>query len=231
MGTFSRARRRTRLLEWLAVIDQSLADLVIDEHIFRELQGVIRANPRFKTVPGTLTQWIARSFVNSAAVGVRRQVKNDKQSVSLRRVLEEIRAYPWLISRESYLKHFEDSPDYLRERGEEEFAELADKGGSHIDPAIVERDIADLTSAAERIERYADRRVAHYDLRGIGGRTPTFGDLRRCLQTFERIYKRYFVLLKGASLEGILPAFQFDWKAPLRFAWLPPPRRRREARR
>jgi hypothetical protein len=212
--------RLERLLGWFKVIDGELGDLILDDYLFWQVQEVVRSNPHFADSPGLFTQWIASCFIQSAASSVRRQLKLDRDSISLRRLLEELRQYPHLISRDFYLAHFKDSPEWLQEHGDQEFDDWAGKGGLHISPAIVESHILDLKAAGAAIEAYADRRVAHYDQRGLAGPAPTFDDLSKCLVVLQGIFKKYHVLLRGASPESLLPTIVVDWKQIFRFAWV-----------
>jgi len=88
--------------------------------------------------------------------------------------------------------------------------------------AIVQQQAADLKAAVGGIEHYVDRRVAHYDKRGLARPTPTFADLTASLQTLERLVILYWRLLKGASITTMLPTIQFDWQDIFRFPWAKP---------
>jgi hypothetical protein len=85
--------RRVRLIDWLHVIFRDVQDLLLDDHVFWELQEVVRRNPQFSTASGLFTRWIASAFVQATAVGVRRQAKANGDSVSLRRFLQEVQKY------------------------------------------------------------------------------------------------------------------------------------------
>ena len=108
--------RRTRLIAWLEVIKDDVPDLMLDHHVFWEVQAILKANPKVTKASGLFIQWMASSFVQSAAVGVRRQAKGGDDSVSLKRVLDEVRQYPELISRQFYLAFVADSPEWLTEQ-------------------------------------------------------------------------------------------------------------------
>ena len=86
--------RRDRLIQWLKVIYGDVQHLMINDHLFWEFQEVVHNNDRFKSASGLFTQFIATSYTQSAAVGVRRQAKLGDDSASAMRFLDELRKYP-----------------------------------------------------------------------------------------------------------------------------------------
>lgn len=213
-------QRRTRLIGWLDTIRTEVQDLILDQHIFWELQAIIDANPRFAEEPGLFNQWMASSFVQASAVGVRRQAKSGDDSVSLKRFLREVREYPLLVSREFYMRFFANAADWLREIGEHYFDSIAGKGTNELSTAFVDDQLQRLEEAVAAIEHYVDRRVAHYDQRGLARPVPTFKDLEDALKAIEDLVLFYWVLLKGVSMSGLLPTIQYDWQSVFTFPWI-----------
>lgn len=177
-------QRRNRLIGWLEAIRTDVQDLILDQHLFWELQAIIDANPRFAQEPGLFNQWMASSFVQATAVGVRRQAKSGDDSISLKRFLQEVRKYPSLV-------------------------------------ALLDDQIRRLETAVATIEHYVDRRIAHYDQRGLARPVPRFKDLEDALKALEGFVLFYWPLLKGVSMPGgLLPTIQYDWKSVFTFAWI-----------
>jgi hypothetical protein len=218
-GEMNEAERRQRLVGWLEVIFADVQDLLLDDHIFWALQEVVAANPRFKNTPGLFTQWMVSSFIQATAVGVRRQAKGGDDSVSLKRFLLEVQTYPGLVSRAHYISLFANSEAWLREAGERDFDRVAGAGALHLPTAVIAKQLVELETAVKGIEHYVDRRVAHYDQRGLAQPTPTLAELTESLHTLERLVKFYWVFLKGHSMTTMLPTIQFDWQAIFRFQW------------
>lgn len=214
--------RRDRLVQWLETIFQDVQDLLLDDHIFWELQKVVDGNAQFKEASGLFTQWMASSFVQATAVGVRRQAKVDADSISLARFLTEIEKYPTLVSRAHYMSLYAGKEAWLLEIGEHDFDTVAGVGAATMPVAVVQQQMADLKTVVGGIEHHVDRRVAHYDKRGLARPTPTFADLTASLRTLERLVILYWRLLKGPSMTTMLPTIQFDWQDIFRFAWANP---------
>lgn len=189
--------RRDRLINWLEVVSRDVEDLLLDDHVFWQLQDVVRRNPRFATASGLFTQWMATAFVQATAIGVRRQAKADDDSVSLRRFLLGVQKYPSLVSREHYMSLFKGEHPDLIEAGQLEFDDVAGAGQPHLPSTIADGHLRELDGAVGGIEHYVDRRVAHYDKRGLARPTPTLGDLSDALKTIEKL-----VVLNRAGFSG-----------------------------
>ena len=213
--------RRARLIQWLEIIFDDVQDLLLDDHIFWELQKVVQENPQFKESSGLFTHWMASAFVQATAVGVRRQAKASDESISLCRFLKEVQKYPRLVSREHYMSFYAGKEAWLVEFGQRDFNRLAGEGSKHIPLAVVDEHLHELAQAVGAIEHYVDRRIAHHDKRGIGRPMPTFADLTMSLKALERIVIFYWQILKGPSMTTMLPTIQFDWQDVFRFPWRP----------
>ena len=223
-------QRRARLIQWIEVIYSDVEDLLIDDHIFWELQEVVEKNPRFKESSGLFTQWMASSFIQATAVGVRRQAKSGDESISLRRFLHELQKYPWLVSRKHYMSFYAGKEAWLVNSAQRNFDCLAGEGSAHIPLAVVEEHLQELTQGVKAIEHYVDRRIAHYDRRGLAQPTPTLADLQASLKTLENIVAVYWEFLRGISRREsprrgpskatMLPIIPPDWKEIFQFSWL-----------
>ena len=92
--------RRSRLKKWLDIIEENVTEAIINQHIFWEVQDIIRHNQQLRNISSAFYQWMGSTFVHSSALAVRRQVDRDPESVSLLRFLSEVQKYPDLISRD-----------------------------------------------------------------------------------------------------------------------------------
>jgi len=217
--------QRTRLIGWLEVIYKDVADLVTDNYLFWELQAIVRNNVKMRESSGLFTQWMASSFVQATAVGVRRQAKDRDDSVSLKRFLVEVQKYPALVSRDHYISLFDGKQAWLVEKGQRDFDHIAGSAQAHILPTLPAQHLRELEAAVQPIEHYVDRRVAHYDPRGLTQPIPRFDDLSNALATLERLVAFYWFPLKGGDKQDtLLPTdIDDDWKDVFRFPWEPLP--------
>jgi hypothetical protein len=218
------AERRKRLTEWLDVIYKDVQDVVVDDHVFWEIQEIFRQNSRLAKTPSIFNQWMASAFIQSAALGVRRQADKADTCVSLHRLLLEVKKYPGLVSREYYVSLCANLPEHhAKKMADGTYDRLVGAGLVQPDPEQVQAEIDELLAKTDGIRHYVDRRAAHYDTRGIQKPIPTFNDLADCLAFFERLIKKYKDLLTGVALSNLLPVFLYDWKAIFHFPWLERP--------
>jgi hypothetical protein len=213
--------RRARLIKWLEEIYREVQQQRINEFIFWELQKIVNENENFRGASGLFTRWMADGFKNSAVIAARRQIKFDKQAISLRGLLEEVKKFPELISRTHYISLFNGKPKQLVAMGQRDFDLVADAGVDCIRLDLVDQQIAELSGSAAKVEEYADRRVAHYDKREPARPLPTFDDLSAAIKVQEKLVIFYWWLLKGANVSTLLPAIVFDWHDVFKFPWKP----------
>jgi hypothetical protein len=101
-----------------------------------------------------------------------------------------------------------------------DYDQLIDRGVVEPRATSVQAEIGDLLSKANAIRHDVERRVARYDTRGVQEPLPTFNDLDECLETLQRLIKKYKILLTGSSVSELLPVIQYDWKAIFYFPWI-----------
>lgn len=218
--------RRKRLIDWLDVIYKDVQDVLVDDHVFWEVQAIFKTNLRLSNTPSIFNRWMATGFIQSAALGVRRQADKDKKCVSLHRFLMEVKQFPVLLSRDYVIAVYRDSnlPNEVAEKlANSDYDRLVGHGLSQPNPDQVQAEIDELLTKTDQIHHYVDRRAAHYDERGVQKAMPTFNDLTECLTMFERVIKKYKILATGTGLRTLLPVFQYDWKAIFYFPWLGQP--------
>jgi hypothetical protein len=214
-------QRRNRLIKHLERIAAEVQQLLIGDHLFWELQKIVRENDMFRNASGLFTRWIAEGYAQSAVLGVRRQSKLNRGSISLRGFLEEIKEYPDLVSRQHYMSLYAGKDERLMQMGEEDFDRVAGGGSVCIPIPLVEEHISEISASAAGIEKYADRRVAHYDRREPAMPFPTFVELTAAIKALDEIVVLYWRLLIGYQMDTLMPTILFDWQDVFRFPWQP----------
>ena len=91
--------------------------------------------------------------------------------------------------------------------------------GDHIDPKIVQQDLAELKAAAGTVEKYTDRNIAHADREGAKA-LATFGDIDKTIDVLGAIFRKYALLFRAASYVFLEPKPQEDWLAVFRQPWI-----------
>jgi len=203
--------------KWLDVIYSEITSLSVNRNIFWEVQDIIKNNPKIQK-PSSFYEFLGSVYVVSALMGVRRQVKIDKDSISFARLLKEICDTPEVLSRNRFVALYKGSR--VEQFADGDFDKFAGKARSHVDPDLVNLDLKELKAKAQKCEKYADQRVAHFD-KGALKNIPTFTDLDDCIDFLEELMKKYYLLFRAPSLVSILPEYQYDWKAIFKEQWLP----------
>jgi len=216
--------------KWIDMIRSEITRLSIDRNIFWEVQDIIKNNPKIQK-PSSFYDFLRNAYAASALMGVRRQVKIDKDSISFAKLLREICDNPEILSRTRYFAHYKgNSVEEIAKRlgitvekyRSQDFNQFAGKAGDHVDPELIKLDLGELKSKAQQCEKYADQRVAHLDKKAISN-IPTFTDLDKCIDFLEMLIKKYYLLFRARVLTRILPESQnkYDWKAIFKEAWIP----------
>jgi len=195
--------------------------LLLNDHVFWEFQKVVERNDQFLKASGLFTQFIAQAHAQSAAVGIRRHAKADKDSISIMSFLCEVRDHPQTVSREHYMSLYEGKEGWHIQLGQRDFDRVAGEGSRHIPSRIAEEQIQAIRGAVDSVEHYVDRRIAHYDKRDLARPLPKFSELTDALKVLEEIVILYWRLLKGLSLTTMDPIIMDDWKDIFRFVWEP----------
>jgi hypothetical protein len=206
-----------RLNQWLENIHTNVEQLLIKRYILREVDKIIQTNPRIHK-PSSFYQWMGNVYFESAAMGIRRQIDRDTRSISFVRMLDEIQRKPEILSRGRFVSLYSD-PNIRALIADREFDRLVGDGRSYINPDDVRKDSVKLQEKAEKVERFATKRIAHLD--EVGPTIiPTFQDLDDCLDFLEQLLRKYLMLFRARSDDTIVPVWQYDWTAIFREPWI-----------
>jgi hypothetical protein len=213
--------RLHRAIQWLDIVASETIELVTNDYIFWEVENIIGTNRRLRNAESVFFAWLSSTFAHSVAAAVRRQASLNNQSVSLHRLLDELKKFPHLISREYHRSLYAHcGSKYILESADKIYDEYVGPKLKMLDPSQVQKDIDLLVRASEKIRHYTDRVVAHYDQRGLSQAVPTFSDLKYCLLEFDELVCKYLLLMKAEPKITLLPTFLYDWKSIFRFAWI-----------
>lgn len=200
---------------WLSTIHREVQGLLVNRHIFREVQAIIQANPKIQ-LASSFYEWMGNTYATTAVIGVRRQLDKDPDSISFARLLGEVAANPEILSRGRYVALCKTNP---RDLADKDFDRLAGNGAAHIDPSVPRAKLGKLEDIAKRIGKYATKRIAHFDKSEFKN-LPTYAELDECLDYLEGLLKRYLLLFRAQAHTTIVPVWQYDWKQVFRRPWI-----------
>ena len=202
--------------KWLDSIYREITNLSRYRNIFWEVQGIIENNPRIQ-MQSSFYEFLGVSYVAFVLMGIRRQVKVHKDSISFARLLKEICETPEVLSRSRFVSLYKGS--IVERHADKDFDRFSGKVGSHVDPSIVKKDLESLKEKAKELETYADRRIAHLNNRKPKT-IPKFKDVDDCIDFLEKLTKKYWLLFRAEAVLDILPTYQYDWKSIFKEPWL-----------
>jgi len=189
--------------------------------IWRRLVGIVNENEELRAHP-TFPQWITTNYAAAQSLAIRRQIDKRSDIISLRRLLKELEAQPEVITWDRFLR--------VNCGGSERIAAqmwppLADPSGAHLDARVVRADLDELLTTAATVERFASKRLAHWDV--DEWTTPvTYGELHDCVDTVGKMLETYSGLLTGTT-EGADPIMPVGWERVFWTNWEERPRRDR----
>ncbi len=167
---------------------------------------------------------IQTTYCHSVLMYIRRQVRKDRDSVSLIKLAEDIKDNSGLITKEFYSSLYvinrpDDEHDEWKKLGERDFAEHF--GGAlvdRLDPQIIEEDIQCLAKISDDSSGFTDRRLAHLDKREPTS-IPMYSEIESWCDDLNEILRKYMLLFRAVAY-NVEPILQHEWRSIFCTAWL-----------
>lgn len=209
-------RKLEKWLRWLKIIEEDVQRLLVNRNIFWELQEIVKANANLRK-PSSFYGYLGDTFIAYISMGIRRQIKNDENSISFVRLLDDISKNPSSLTR-TYFKSLYTG-FVVAHWADRDFNKYAGTG-AHISPSLVLSDLLQLKDVARKVEKWADKRIAHRD-RSHPKNVPTFREVDSCLDTLNKLYCKYHLLFHAKAMQSLMPVYQYDWKEIFTVPWIP----------
>lgn len=210
-------QRLEKWLHWLEIIRNEVRELVKAKYTYHEIINIIDNNPHLNKQDNLFYKYLADTYTSHTVIGVRRQIKCGKGSISIACLLREICATPYVLSRKYYIALYQ-SPAI--EWADEDFNQYASPNSKYIDSSLVNNDLISIREASKGLESFADRHVAHRDQSGLK-EPPTYNEVDSCIELLEKLYIKYHKLFHAEDIDTLLPEPPHDWKNIFRVPWLP----------
>jgi hypothetical protein len=208
--------RLSKWIRWLKVVHNDIQQLLVKRNIFWEVQDIIKNNTEIQK-PSSFYSYLGDTYIAYISIGIRRQVKLDKQSISFARLLTELTETPAILSRKYYVGLYKGATvEHLAERN---FDRFCGNDKSCISSDMVASDLETLNLAASVVEDFADKRIAHHDKRQPKV-LPRFEQVDQCLDTLDRMYCKYHGVFHASAMSSLMPVYQYDWKKIFTVPWL-----------
>jgi hypothetical protein len=176
---------------------------------WREVQEIIRANPRLDT-PSPFYDFINYSYATATATGVRAVIYRSGAAVCFERFLNEIKRHKQALTRDALVRTH--GP-----RFESVYNRLVGDGA--LTSAVIEEDVQVLKRDSQIVKKHVDTQVAHFE-RAPSDLPPRFRDLHTALDHLERVALKYSVLLTGEDRHSLAPLVNQDMLGVLTIPWI-----------
>jgi len=201
-----------RWRRWLPIIYDRLVTMRYRQQMWAGYVDIVRANPLIQT-PGLFHDWLARCYADAQQVAIRQQAEGkDSRVISLGKLLKDMEANSEALTRRRYRLGFALDD---RAKADGWFDTFAGAGAVHLDPQVPKRDFDGMTAKVNRVNRYVNKRIAHWDRVGPGA-SPTFPDMNECIDHLYGLLQKYHPFIAGSALAGevSLPAWQAIFYRP-----------------
>lgn len=200
-----------RWVERVNAIHIELTFVFANRRKFLEVQEMFQKNERLSQIGSQPYQWILGHWGRDTVMAVRRELDNNRNTISFGALLDEMADHNNLVTRKRFLGK-------LAEPGAEEFLvnsnnKSFDKWGvvsrtskpleDYLNADGIRADRQSLNKAAKPVLDYGNQLIAH---RTPIGRLPlTIDQIHDALDAIEPVFKKYLVTLTGSALSEIEP--------------------------
>jgi hypothetical protein len=196
-------------VEWTEKIESDLIAIVHNQQIYNYFINIVNAN--FKHIESNVglifCDFVRQCYGVQAALGIRRHSKTDDDSISLMRLLEQIKQCASQFTYDFYLERYPIING--NESQKSIFQDFSDEG-MIISEHKIENDIRELKTIGSRVTDLVDRILAHLDKRGLKAQV-TYSDLEESINVFNKMTCKYIRLIMFAAHLSLEPTIQSDW--------------------
>ena len=199
-----------RWKSWTNKIEADLQNIINYHQIYEYFIKMVNENLlHVQKNDGTIfCSFVRKCYGVHAAAGIRRHVKNEKDSISLMKLLDQLEKSANQFTYEFYLQQFPSEKGKWKWE-KSTFSSFSDNQ-QHLSKDIIFSDMDTLKSIAGKVSNYTDRAIAHLDPRGIQ-EDVTYDDLATAINLFNRTACKYFTLITGAGYTTLKPSILNDW--------------------
>lgn len=191
--------RTIKRRHWLIL--EAISRLVEDKFFFQEYQKYLLSSPNIDK-KNQFLYFISLNYIESATLGVFRQVDGNKKSQSMRNLLKDILKNYDIFTFKRFSSKYMKNP-LLALMAKDDFAKFSTKDGKCINRSKIKSDIAQLIKITKPIVKYRHKVVGHKNKRIIQIKG-TIGDLYNAIDFLERLAIKYELLLNQSGMTTLL---------------------------
>jgi len=186
------------------------------DDVFWQLAAIARENPAVED-PNDFLHWTFLTYVDSMVIRLRRLADRTKKSLSLWRVLEQLKSHRAELTRDRFR---EQCSPLVSPFADEWFDDLAGKGQNAVPEQRITGQQWRLQAALRSVEKYADKFVAHTDLDGTSVAPPTLQEVRIGIIHALDVFNWCSLILNCCTTISAVPKIQSNWLKVFRQPWL-----------
>lgn len=198
-------------VQWLEKIESDIYDIVNNQQIYKYFINVVNANiTHINANEGSLfCDFVRQCYGVQAASAIRRHVKEGDESISLMRLLKQMKQCASQFTYDFYLECYPVINGHEVQKSK--FQEFSDDG-KIISEDKIDDDIEELEKIG-KVADFVDRRIAHLDKRGLK-ELVTYNDLEESINILNKMTCKYIRLITNAVAEysSLEATIQWDWE-------------------
>ena len=173
-------------ISWAEDIKKDLGKIVDNQQTFLGFSEVVQANwEHIKRHNGVRFCYFVRTCYGvQAAMGIRRHLKINADSISLLQLIEQIGKCAKQFTYDFYISQYPIDKSYVNWQAGT-FSQFS-HDGKVISEDIIEADLKKVSDLGKKIEAFVDRILAHLDRRGWDGQV-TYEDLELMIKQFDEL--------------------------------------------
>lgn len=198
-----------RWFQWIERIKADLTQIINHKQVYSYFIEMVNANiEHIKNNEGILfCDFVRECYAVQAAISIRRHVKIKEDSISLMKLLVQIKESANQFSYEFYLTRYPVNGFEWQKSTFQSFS----KDGKIISEETIDDDMQELKNIGHQVSNFVDRVIAHLDKRGSDEKV-TYGDLDQAIDLLNKITCKYITLITSAGYMSLQPTIQFDWR-------------------
>ncbi|NOS35197.1 MAG: hypothetical protein GQ522_01020 [Deltaproteobacteria bacterium] len=197
--------------KWADEITADLTTIVNNQQIYKQFEEVANANwDHIVTYKGDLfCDFVRHCYGVQAALGIRRHIKIDKDSISLMKLADQMRNCAKQFTYEFYLDRYPFKADKFE--WQKSTFMIFSENGDFLSEDLISTDMADLENIGGKVSDFVDRTMAHLDQKGPNGKI-TYDDLMKSIDLFNKVACKYITFITSDGCTTLKPTIQRDWK-------------------
>ncbi len=193
-----RDQRFQKWCKWLNTIEEDVSRLYFARDVFTKILDIADNNERIDK-KSLFFPFFNKIYADSVVMGIRRQLKKDKDSISLVKLLYELSEHPELVTRSDFYELYQTARSPLH-HAEKIFNRFCEPNAVHINKTSVEDDIKELKELCKIAEEHADRRIAHWDKRPPAAEL-NLEDMYISVDMLGKLVQRYYLLFFATEVK------------------------------